>query len=178
MPSTAIVAHDVSVVMRRTFQAPLADVWTAWTDAEALMQWWGGHGFRTTADIDPRPGGRFLLTVQGADGEVYPIQGEYVEITDRKSLSMEMHLDDHPANWHDYLALQFTRAGGDEDTLPSLTVVTTATFQSLGIAETRLTVEQTYATQAEREAFDAMGNADSWRQSFEKLDRYLVSMAP
>lgn len=176
MADTSFTRTDISVVMSRTFDAGIAAVWQAWTDEDMLARWWGAHGFRTDVKLDVRPAGRFSLIMYGADGEAYPLQGEYLEVEAQSRLVMEMHHDDHPANWHDYLALQFTKAGGDEDTLPSLTVITKVTFQALSDVETQMTVEQVFATQAERDAFDGMGTTDGWRQSFEKLDRVLESV--
>jgi uncharacterized protein YndB with AHSA1/START domain len=173
MADTSFTRTDISVVMSRTFDAGIAAVWQAWTQEDQIARWWGPHGFRTEAKLDLRPAGRFAMVMRGTDGETYPLQGEYLEVEAQSRLVMEIHHDDHPANWHDYLALQFTKAGGDEDTLPSLTVITKVTFQALSDLETQLTVEQVFATQAERDAFDGMGTTDGWRQSFEKLDRVL-----
>ena len=177
MADTSLTDKDVSAVTRRTFKAALPDLWRAWTDADVIAQWWGPHGFRTEVEVDVRPQGRFSLVMRAADGETYPLQGEYLEVVAQSRLAMEMHHDDHPANWHDYLALQFTKAGGDEAAPPSLTVVTSVVFQSLGDDECRVTVKQTFATPAERDAFDAMGMSDGWQQSFDKLDRVLEAAA-
>lgn len=54
------MAGTKEFTITRTFDAPRALVWKAWTDAEALGQWWGPKG----ADIrviafDLRPGGMF-----------------------------------------------------------------------------------------------------------------------
>lgn len=173
MADTSFTRTNVSVVMSRTFDAGVADLWRAWTDEALIARWWGPHGFSTDATLDVRPAGRFALIMYGADDDAYPLQGEYLEVVEPSRLVMEMHHDDHPANWHDYLALQFTKAGGDEDTLPSLTVITKVAFQALGDRETQVTVEQVFASQAERDAFDGMGSTEGWRQSFEKLDKVL-----
>lgn len=177
MADTSFTRTDISVVMSRTFDAAIVAVWRAWTDEALMSRWWGPHGFTTDAKLDVRPAGRFALIMYGADDDAYPLQGEYLEVAEQSRLVMEMHHDDHPANWHDYLALQFTKAGGDEDTLPSLTVITKVAFQALGDNETQLTVEQVFATQAERDAFDGMGSTEGWRQSFEKLDKVLEPVA-
>ena len=175
MPDTAVSKNGLSVVMHRTFDAPVSALWACWTSGKHMAQWWGPHGMRATADLDPRPGGAFSLIMHGADGTDYPLQGRYLDVVVGKLLVMQMHLDDHPASWHDYLSLQFTRAGGDEDTLPSLTVMTKVTFETAGTG-TRLTVEQIYTSLAERDAFEAMGNTGGWSQSFDKLDKLLGEM--
>lgn len=175
MSDIAVSRNGLSLVMHRQFDAPVEAVWRCWTVPEHVAQWWGPHGMRTSATLDLCTGGAFSLTMHAVDGTDYPLEGRYLDVVEQRLLVMQMHLDDHPASWHDYLSLQFTRAGGDEDTLPSLTLVTRVTFETAG-AGTRLTVEQIYTTLAERDAFEAMGNADGWAQSFDKLDKLLGEM--
>jgi len=174
MTDTAVARTGLSTILTRTFDAPVAAVWNAWTTPDAMAKWWGPHGMTASATLDVRTGGTFSLIMHAADGTDYPIIGEYRDVVEHHALVMEMHLDDHPASWHDYLAEEVTKAGGAEDVPPSLTVVTRVTFEQLSADQTRLTVEQVYATEADRDAFEAMGAADGWSQSFEKLDRLLA----
>ena len=53
----------------RRFARPLADVWKAWSDAEALAQWWGPKGCSIGVErLEFRPGGFFhyQMTFAGA----------------------------------------------------------------------------------------------------------------
>lgn len=55
----------------RTFQAPLAEVWKAWSDAERIGQWWGPKGCTVeVVRFEFRPGGFFHYAMQfpGAPG--------------------------------------------------------------------------------------------------------------
>ena len=54
------IADTKEFTITRTFDAPRALVWKAWTSAEALGQWWGpkGAAIRVIA-FDLRPGGVF-----------------------------------------------------------------------------------------------------------------------
>ncbi len=53
----------------RTFEAPLARVWQAWTEVENLMQWFGPKGFSmSSAKLDFRPGGAFHYCLRGPNG--------------------------------------------------------------------------------------------------------------
>ena len=174
MADTAVSKSGQSLVLTRVFDAPVAAVWAAWTTPEAMAKWWGPHGMTASATMDVRSGGTFALTMHAADGTGYPLTGEYLEVVENRYLVMEMHLDDHPASWHDYLAEEVTKAGGAEDVPPSLTVTTRVTFEAQGASQTRLTVEQVYASEADRDGFEAMGSVQGWSQSFEKLDRLLV----
>jgi uncharacterized protein YndB with AHSA1/START domain len=55
----------VEVVKTRTFDAPLALVWKAWTEVEHRNQWWGHPGFTTVCELELRPGGKMSIHMQG-----------------------------------------------------------------------------------------------------------------
>jgi uncharacterized protein YndB with AHSA1/START domain len=57
----------VEVVKTRTFDAPLALVWSVWTAAEHRTHWWGRAGFTTVCEHDLRPGGTFSIDMRGFD---------------------------------------------------------------------------------------------------------------
>lgn len=64
---------DRTMVIERIIAAPVAAVWAAWTDPDALPVWWGPDGFscRTTR-IDLRDGGEWVFDMIGPDGTVFP----------------------------------------------------------------------------------------------------------
>jgi uncharacterized protein YndB with AHSA1/START domain len=69
------------VTITRTFDAPRDLVWKAWTDPELIKGWFGPNMFTIPlAELDVRPGGEFLIHMQGPDGEIYPDIGKYHEI--------------------------------------------------------------------------------------------------
>jgi uncharacterized protein YndB with AHSA1/START domain len=46
------------IVLERTFQAPIEDVWDLWTTAGGIESWWGPDGFTVKVrSLDLRPGG-------------------------------------------------------------------------------------------------------------------------
>ncbi len=75
---------DTSVVrLERTFEAPAADVFDAWTNPDVLRRWWAaGPDWRATgAEVDLRVGGRYRLTMQNPDtGELHAVAGEYLQV--------------------------------------------------------------------------------------------------
>ncbi|RTL50861.1 MAG: SRPBCC domain-containing protein [Bradyrhizobiaceae bacterium] len=49
-----------SFVISRTFNAPRETVWQAWTERDAMAQWWGPKGCPVSVKtFDPKPGGMF-----------------------------------------------------------------------------------------------------------------------
>src|SRR5262249_15601949 len=59
------------VRVSRNYGVAPEEVWRAWTDPQALSQWFGpGDPQTTTADIDLRVGGRYRIRFTGMSGEM------------------------------------------------------------------------------------------------------------
>jgi len=85
--SGASVVTPVVLRMTRHFAAPPAAVFRAWTDPKAVAQWMGPPGVAARdVQIDLRTGGRYSLVMDGEDGGVYPLSGEYKRIDSPKRL--------------------------------------------------------------------------------------------
>lgn len=55
-----------SITVERSFNAPLDQVWAAWTDPEILCQWWAPKPYRCVIkSLDFREGGRWLYYMEG-----------------------------------------------------------------------------------------------------------------
>jgi uncharacterized protein YndB with AHSA1/START domain len=75
------------LTISRVYDAPLQDVWDAWTDPEQVARWWGPRGFTlTTHSKDLRPGGTWVYTMHGPDGTDYPNTTYYHEVREREAL--------------------------------------------------------------------------------------------
>ncbi len=58
-----------TLIIHRTFQAPIEQVWNAFSDAELLAKWWGPKGMDTTVKtFEFKVGGRFHYCMTGPDG--------------------------------------------------------------------------------------------------------------
>ncbi len=76
----------LDLVLERTIPVPPERVWAAWTQPELLMQWFTPAPWKTVdADLDVRPGGRCVTTMESPDGERYPNAGCYL-LVDRDRL--------------------------------------------------------------------------------------------
>lgn len=65
--------HDL--VVTRVFDAPVEQVWNAWSDPEHVMRWWGPEGFTSPlAEMDFREGGTSLVCMRSPEfGDLYNI---------------------------------------------------------------------------------------------------------
>ena len=80
----------------RTYAAPIADVWRAWTEPELLRQWWGPD--KTTVpecEVDLRVGGRIRIVMQATEdmgkyaGTRWPLEGTFTHIDEPHRLVYE-----------------------------------------------------------------------------------------
>jgi len=70
------------IEVRRRFAATPERVFDAWTQPEALTEWWSaGPSHRPgLAEVDLRVGGRYRLSMIDGDGVETIVGGEYVEV--------------------------------------------------------------------------------------------------
>jgi uncharacterized protein YndB with AHSA1/START domain len=67
---------------------PPEQLFAAFVSPDQLPRWWGPHGFSTPeVVVDPRPGGRYRLTMQPPDGEAFHVTGEFLEVDPPRRLS-------------------------------------------------------------------------------------------
>ena len=72
---------EAAVTLTRTFTAPRALVWQAWTDRKMMAQWFGPRGFTSSVpELDVRVGGALRIIMHGPDGNDYPMKGVFREV--------------------------------------------------------------------------------------------------
>jgi uncharacterized protein YndB with AHSA1/START domain len=75
-PETVAALH-----LERTFTAPREEVFRAWTDPQAMTQWFGSRFMRKPdAEADVRVGGRYRITMKSRTGWTFHCVGTYVEV--------------------------------------------------------------------------------------------------
>jgi len=58
------------LVVTRVFDAPVEDVWRAWSDGEHVMHRWGPKGFTSPAcKMDFREGGKYIFHMRASESE-------------------------------------------------------------------------------------------------------------
>ncbi|SON53744.1 hypothetical protein HDIA_0203 [Hartmannibacter diazotrophicus] len=156
---------DRTVVISRTFAAPRALVYRAFTDPEILSSWFGPRGFDVpVCELDVRPGGRLKIVMRGPDGTDYPNTGTYLEVEPERRLRYTNEMDDHPKSWHDMLA---GHRGVPVGT-PLEPPVATVEFSDVP-GGTLVTITSTFATAGDRHAFLETGMRAGWAACLDKL---------
>ena len=132
----AVTEQGTELRLERTFDAPRAAVFEAWTDPEVLRRWWAaGPDWDTpAAEVDARVGGRYRLSMRNPEtGAVHTVAGEYTEVRAPERLA-------YTWTWED----------GDEDS-PSAGSLVTVDFVEDG---SRTTVVLTHSGLRSAESAD------------------------
>lgn len=82
-------ATPIRLQIKRTFNAPRAKVFRAWTDPAMLHKWWRSAPDWTSpiAEVDLREGGQYRLGMQAPDADApYVVMGEYKEVVPAEKL--------------------------------------------------------------------------------------------
>lgn len=140
--------------IERTFAAPAATVFDAWTDAEVLRRWWpAGPGWKTpVAEVDVRVGGRLRLVMRAPDGTEFGGEGHYLEVTRPTRLVFTWRWD--------------TADLGTREQLVDVT------FTDNTDATTTVVLVNRGLTAAEEQS-----HLEGWQASFDNLDDALASTA-
>ncbi len=155
------------LVITRVLDAPRETVWKAWTDPEAVKQWWGPKNFTAPhISIDLRAGGRFVYCMRerGPDGVVkdYWNIGEHREIVPMKKIVTTMSFADEqgrpvPASHY-----------GMPGKWPK-EILLTVTFGDIKSGKTKLTVREAGVPREVAE-LSRLG----WEQQLDKFSDVLV----
>lgn len=92
MEQTHVQAQP-SLTLERHYPVAPEKVWRAWTDPQALRQWFGpGEPHKVAvAEVDLRVGGRFRIAFGGADGNENEAAGVYQEVVPNRKLVFSWH---------------------------------------------------------------------------------------
>jgi len=142
----------------REFEAPVADVWKAWTDADMLDQWWAPRPWKAeTKSMDFSDGGTWIYSMNGPQGERSWCRVDFNNITAGKSFGA---------------AVSFCDEDGNKDaSFPEMNWV--ATFSAIG-DDTKVEVEITFPTTADLEKIVGMGFSQGFTMAHGNLDELLA----
>jgi uncharacterized protein YndB with AHSA1/START domain/uncharacterized glyoxalase superfamily protein PhnB len=150
-----IGVRPAAVSLTHELEAPLARIWTAWTEPAAVSRWWGPHGFTITSfESDLRPGGVMRYEMQGPDGSVYPSSGTFEDVVPSQRI--------------------VTLAKITIGATVAFEARTAVTFEDRG-AKTLVSVAQTFSKLTPQGEQAVAGAPEGWAQQFERLEAYLAS---
>ncbi|MBN8467442.1 SRPBCC domain-containing protein [Corallococcus exiguus] len=90
---------NLAVKVERSFDAPLDLVWSAWTEADLLDQWWAPKPWKAeTKSMDFSEGGRRLYAMVGTQGERHWGLWNFSKITPRTSFTYRSLFCDENGN--------------------------------------------------------------------------------
>jgi uncharacterized protein YndB with AHSA1/START domain len=147
------------LLITRTFDAPRALVWRAWTDPEHVKKWWGPQGFNNeSCSSELRVGGNFRLEMRAPDGNLYPCVGTFREIVEQERIVYEGEATEgHPCG-----------AG-----IPPRATVTVRFAEQDG--KTRLTLHTRFASAERKHAAAEARFVVSWEEALDRLEDVLRS---
>ncbi|GGJ94876.1 hypothetical protein GCM10010123_25900 [Pilimelia anulata] len=143
------------LIIDRTFDAPVALVYRAFTDPDQLAQWFGPVGWsvpRDSVDVDPRVGGHQRLTMVSDEDPTQqsPVDATFTEVEENRLLVGVQRVTGVPG-----------LADGD--------LTLRVEFHDEGGAKTRVVIRQGPFTPE----FEEM-TRQGWTSSFTKLERVLA----
>jgi uncharacterized protein YndB with AHSA1/START domain len=147
---TGTPPSDAPLRIERTFAAPAATVFDAWTSAGVLRRWWpaGPDWDTTVAEVDVRVGGQLRLVMRSPDGAEFGGEGRYVEITPPTRLVFTWQWDKPELG----TAAQLVEVSFTENPDSTTTVV----LINRGLTES-----------------EQQSHREGWQASFDNLDRVL-----
>jgi uncharacterized protein YndB with AHSA1/START domain len=157
--ATSAVAERV-LEIRRLFNAPRELVFAAWTDPKHLAQWWGPKGFTAPrCEAEARPGGKIRIDMRGPDGTIYPMDGQFREVTPPEKLV-------------------FTSSALDENGNALFVNLNTVTFEDFGDGRTMLTVRAQVIEQTPEAAKYLKGMNLGWSLTIDRLESFVLATGP
>ena len=147
-PTILATPSDHELVITRTFEAPRALVWAAFTDPKHLPNWQPSNATMPVCEIDLRPGGTWHYVYRMGQGREFPVTGTYREVDPPKRIVQVM-----------------TNQSGEEQS-------NTTTFTEEN-GRTTVTVSQLHPSKAARDQGLPYAKVGT-ESNYAKLDTYLA----
>lgn len=147
------------VVIRR-FNAPLEQVWKAWTERELLEQWWAPRPWKAvTKTMEFSEGGYWLYAMEGPDGSSAWCRVDFLKINTLESFTVENAFCDDEGN--------------KTESLPSMH------WENVFVPEngqTKVEVTITFNSEADLQKIIEMGFKEGFTAAHGNLDELLQKM--
>ena len=151
---------DRTLTLSRTFDAPPALVFKAWTDPALIQQWFVPKPWSVAkVENDVRAGGSNLVVMRDPDGNEYPNRGIYLEVVPNERI---VFTDAYVSAWK-------------PSDKPFMTA--TITFEPEdGGRKTKYTARVTHWTTEDLETHKKMGFHEGWGKAADQLAELLATL--
>lgn len=151
--------ENKKIKVERDFEAPLAKVWSAWTESHWLDQWWAPKPWQArTKKMDFTEGGYWLYAMVGPDGTKMWSRADYESIIPQRTFSGRDSFCDEEGNIDEKFPTSFW---------------TVDFFEKQG--STRLNIEIIFNELTDLEKYIEMGFKEGFTAGMENLDALLAS---
>ena len=161
-PAEASRPSDTEVLVKRSFDAPVALVWRAYMEPDLLRRWCSGQpGWSMpVCEMDMHVGGQYRWRWRNDEnGQEFGFTGEVLEVVPHAKIVHTQSFDPGDLG---------VSMGGE----PS---IVTVTFQEAGDI-TNMTTTIKFASKSDRDAAFATGMTDGMEMSYKQLDELLAEM--
>lgn len=146
-------SSDRELVLCRILNAPVANVYRAWTDPAIIPKWFAPKPWSTArAEVDVRAGGASLIVMKSPEGQEMPCPGIYLEVIPNKKI---VSTDAYVRAW-------------EPSGKPFMTL--TLTFEDAGGGKTKYTARVQHWSVEDREAHEKMGFHQGWGICTDQLE--------
>jgi uncharacterized protein YndB with AHSA1/START domain len=153
-PTTITANPGQQVVdIERVIDAPVADVYRAYAEADLIAKWLGPRGYDTNVTtFDLRDGGQWAFVHTNPEGESYAFHGSYHSVKPLESIVQTFEFEGAPG----HVSLE------------------RVAFEDLG-DKTMVRVHAVYQSVEDRDAMIASGMERGVAEGYERLDELLLA---
>ena len=112
--ASPVASPSTTLNIRRVFNAPRERLFQAWIDPKRMTEWFCHAKPELVGQLvvmDVRPGGRHGFDIAGADGKVFKVRGEYLEIKPPGKLVFTWRWETEPEYGDTLVTLEFVDLG-------------------------------------------------------------------
>jgi uncharacterized protein YndB with AHSA1/START domain len=150
------------VEVTKEFNAPIEQVWQAWSDPEMIKQWWGPEGYTSpSAKTDFRIEGKYVFAMQSPNGKIMWSTGVYQEILKHQLIVCTDSFSDENGN-----PITPQEAGMDEQWEGADTLIFSVKFDRIDDNNTRIQLVHEGIPESEHDEC-----VEGWTSSLNKMKR-------
>ena len=116
--ASPVLSPATTLQIRRAFNAPREKLFQAWTDPKKMTEWFchaKPNLIGKLVVMDVRSGGQYGFDVSDANGKVFKVRGEYLEIKEPEKLVFTWFWETEPAYGNTVVTLEFVDLGNKSE---------------------------------------------------------------